>query len=106
MANRLLGIFRHQALKFRLGLLVLEMRRLGSREDRSELCPGGLNPAIEGGRHPAQRWMPDPPLDIGENLASTVLIPAPVQVLGRKTELDDEVARKVLRLDLAALFLP
>jgi hypothetical protein len=39
MANRLLGIFRHQALKFRLGLLVLEMRRLGSREDRSELCP-------------------------------------------------------------------
>jgi hypothetical protein len=35
-----------------------------------------------------------------------VLIPAPVQVLGRKTELDDEVARKVLRLDLAALFLP
>ena len=39
MANRLLGIFRHQALELGLGLLVLEMRLVGSREDRSELCP-------------------------------------------------------------------
>ena len=33
-------------------------------------------------------------------------IPAPVQVLGRQAELDDEVAREVLRLDLAALLAP
>ena len=39
MPNRLLGIFRHQALKLGLGLLVLEMRLAGSREDRSELGP-------------------------------------------------------------------
>ena len=33
-------------------------------------------------------------------------IPAPVQVLGREAELDDEVAGEVLRLDLAPLLPP
>ena len=39
MADRLLGIFWHQALKFRLGPLVLEMRLVGTRENRGELGP-------------------------------------------------------------------
>jgi hypothetical protein len=49
--------------------------------------------------------MPDPALNIGEYLTRIGLIPAPVQVLGRNTELDNEIARKVFRLDLAP-FLP
>ena len=40
MADRLLGIFWHQALELGLGLLVLEMRRPGPRKDRGELRPG------------------------------------------------------------------
>ena len=39
MADRLLGIPRHQAFELSLGLLVLEMRRLGPRKDRRELRP-------------------------------------------------------------------
>ena len=45
-------------------------------------------------------------LHVRENLTGIGLIPAPVQVLGRKPELNDEIARQVLRLDLATLFLP
>jgi hypothetical protein len=48
----------------------------------------------------------DVPLDVREDLAGIRLIPAPIQFLGRKPELNDEVARQVLRLYLAALFLP
>ena len=50
--------------------------------------------------------MPDAALDIGEDLAGIALVPAPVEVLGDDPELDDEVAGKVLRLDLAALLPP
>ena len=32
--------------------------------------------------------------------------PAPIEVLGHRPELDDEIAGQVLRLGLAALFLP
>jgi hypothetical protein len=49
---------------------------------------------------------PDLPLNIGEDLSSISLVPAPVQILGRNTKLDDEVARQVLRLDFAPLFPP
>src|SRR5215471_4753879 len=41
----------------------------------------GFNPAIQRNRHPSQRWMPDLPLDIGEDLPTISLIPAPIQVL-------------------------
>jgi hypothetical protein len=34
------------------------------------------------------------------------LIPAPIEVLGHRSELDEEIAGQVLRLDLAALFPP
>jgi hypothetical protein len=50
--------------------------------------------------------MPDLPLDICKDLAGIGLIPAPVQVLGRQPQLDDEIAGQILWLDLAALFLP
>jgi hypothetical protein len=40
MADRLLGILRHQALQFRFGLLMLEMRRVGPGKDCCELGPG------------------------------------------------------------------
>ena len=49
--------------------------------------------------------MPDPPLDVRDDLAGIALVPMPVEVLGHQAELDDEVAGEVLRLDLAA-FLP
>jgi len=50
--------------------------------------------------------MPDLPLHIGKNLPGINLIPVPVQVLGRQTELNDEVAGEILWLDLAALLPP
>src|SRR5271170_1875017 len=40
MADRLLGVLRHQALKLRLGLLVLEVGVAGARKDAGELRPG------------------------------------------------------------------
>ena len=50
--------------------------------------------------------MADMLLDIGNDLTGIGFVPAPVQVLGDEPELDDEVARQVLRLDLAALLPP
>ena len=50
--------------------------------------------------------MPDPALDVGDDLPGIGFVPAPVEVLGDDAELDDEVAGQVLRLDLAALFPP
>src|SRR5580704_16023366 len=50
--------------------------------------------------------MMDAPLYIRQHLPGIDLIPAPVQVLGSQAELDDEIARQVFRLDLAALFPP
>ena len=49
--------------------------------------------------------MADVLLDIGNDLTGIGLVPAPVQVFGDDPELDDEIAREVFRLDLAA-FLP
>ena len=49
--------------------------------------------------------MPDPFLDVGDRLAGVALIPMPIEVFGDASELDDEVARQVLGLGLAA-FLP
>ena len=50
--------------------------------------------------------MEDPLLDVGDDLPGIGLVPAPIEVLGGQAQLDDEVAREVLRLDLAALFPP
>jgi hypothetical protein len=48
----------------------------------------------------------DPALNIDEDLPRISLIPAPVQVLGRNTKLDYEIARKILRVDFAPLLPP
>jgi hypothetical protein len=49
--------------------------------------------------------MPDLALNVGKNLTGIGLIPPPVQLLGCKPELNDQIARKILRLDLAAFAL-
>ena len=46
------------------------------------------------------------PLHLGDDLAGVALVPVPVEVLGHGAELDDQVVREVLGLDLAALFPP
>ena len=48
----------------------------------------------------------DPALDVGDCPPSIALVPGPVQRLGGDAELDDEIAGQILRLGLAALFLP
>ena len=65
-----------------------------------------LDPAIEGRRHPAECRMADPPLDVGDDLTGIGLVPAPIEVLGDKAKLDDEVAGEVLRLGFAPLLPP
>jgi hypothetical protein len=50
--------------------------------------------------------MPDPLLHGDKYLSGIGLIPAPVQVLSGNAKLDNEIAREVFRLDLAALFPP
>src|SRR5215469_18787346 len=50
--------------------------------------------------------MPDPLLHVDKYLSGIGLIPAPVQVLSRNAKLDDEIAREVFRLHLAALLPP
>jgi hypothetical protein len=50
--------------------------------------------------------MPHPFLNIDDHLAGIGLVPAPVQVLSGKTQLDDEIAGQVLRFDLCALLPP
>ena len=48
-----------------------------------------------------------PAPDVFDSLVPIAFVPVPVEVLGRNgSELDDEVARQVLRFDLAALFPP
>src|SRR6516164_9564942 len=50
-----------------------------------------LNTAVERRRHPAQYWVTDLPLDVGEYVTGIALIPAPVQIFGRNAELNDEI---------------
>jgi hypothetical protein len=48
--------------------------------------------------------MEDPALYVGQCLPRIGLIPAPIEVFGDDSKLDDEVAGQVLRLDLAGGF--
>jgi hypothetical protein len=48
----------------------------------------------------------DPGLHVLDGVAGVALVPLAIEVLGHDPELDDEVAREVLRPDLAAFFLP
>ena len=71
----------------------------------SKTASAALHTAIEGRAHPAQHGMADWPLHVGDDLPGIGLIPAPIEILGHRPELDNEVAGEILRLDLAA-FLP
>ena len=72
----------------------------------SNTAPVALDHAVEGGRHPSLDRMKHLALHLGDDLAGIALVPVPVEVLGHGAELDDQVVRQVLRLDLAALFPP
>ena len=100
----------HPHVMLQLRHILLGRRFLGERPGQHELGlehrPAGLDPAVQGGRHPAQRRVPNPPLDVRDDLTGISLVPTPVEVLGDEPELDDEVAREVLRLGLAALLPP
>ena len=50
--------------------------------------------------------MLNPALDVADDPSGIALIPATVERLGGDAELDDEIVGEVLRLSLAALFLP
>ena len=50
--------------------------------------------------------MLDLPLDVFDLISGVSFVPAPVEVLGDGAQLDDQVVRKVLRLDLSALLAP
>ena len=97
--------------------IVLQLRRIllsgrlfrevpGQHEFGFEHCPACFDPPVKRCRHPAQAGVPDVLLHVGDDLPGIGLVPAPIKVFGDGPELDDEVAGQVLRLDLAALFLP
>jgi hypothetical protein len=50
--------------------------------------------------------MPHSLLNVGDHLPGTGLVPTAIEALGRNPELDNEITRKVLRLDLAPLLPP
>ena len=66
---------------------------------------GSFDPAVEGRRQVADQGMPDPLLDVDDHPPGVSLVPMSIEVFGHASELDDEVARQVLGLGLAA-FLP
>jgi hypothetical protein len=65
-----------------------------------EHCITPLHAPIESRSHPAQHRVADLTLDVDDYLPGSGLIPAPVQVFGRKTQLHEEVAGQVLRFAL------
>ena len=93
-----------------LGHVLFGRRFLRERPGQHELGlehrAGALDHAVEGRRHPALDRVKHLPLHLGDDLAGIALVPVPVEVLGHGAELDDQVAREVLRLDLAALLPP
>ena len=46
------------------------------------------------------------PLHVGDDMVAVLLVPASVQMLSHRAELDQKVAGQIRRLDLAPLFLP
>ena len=60
--------------------------RPGQHELGFEHGLAALHAAIEGGPHPAQDWMPDLPLHVGNDLPGVGLIPAPVELLGHRPQ--------------------
>jgi hypothetical protein len=61
---------------------------------------------VQGRSHPADHRMPDPALDIFDNLPGRALEPSPIELLGREPQLDEKVIGQVFRLRLASFFPP
>jgi hypothetical protein len=80
--------------------------RPGQHEFGLEDRPGRLYPAVQGGAHPSDSWVPNMMLHVGNDLSGIGLVPTPVQLLSSQSELDEKVGGEVLRLDLAAFFPP
>src|SRR5262249_60663746 len=70
-----------------------------------ETRPAARDKAIKGRSHPPERRMAEAMLYAFDGLPGIALVPVSVEGFGDEAELDDEIARLVLRLDLAA-FLP
>jgi hypothetical protein len=62
--------------------------------------------AIQGRRQISMHGVSNPALNVGDDAPGVPLVPGLVERLGGDAQLDDEIARQVLRLDPAALFLP
>src|SRR5262249_32602055 len=97
--------------------VVLELRRVllsralfGERPWQHELgfedSPARFHHPVEGGRHPLDHWVANPPLDVLKPESGIALVPMPVEVFGHDSELTDEIAGEVLGLYFAALFPP
>src|SRR5262249_4448247 len=67
---------------------------------------GRIIDAIERRRHPADHRVPNPALDVLDNLSSCALVRAPIEALGREPELHEQVTRIIRRLCLTPLLLP
>ena len=78
----------------------------GQHELGFEDRPTGIDQAIQGRRHPFDDGMLDFALHMLDGLASVALIPAPVEVLGGRSKLHDQIIGEIFRLDLAALLPP
>jgi hypothetical protein len=71
-----------------------------------ENCPCALDHAIQsGGQKPNDRVL-HPSLDRRDDVPGVAFVPIPVERFRRHAELDNKIARKVLRLSLAPFFPP
>jgi hypothetical protein len=80
--------------------------RPGQHEFSLEDRPGALDNAVERRRHPADHGMPNPALDVLDDLPGCSLEPAPIEGLCGYPKLDDQIPQIVLRLRLAPLLSP
>jgi hypothetical protein len=64
---------------------------------------GAIDDPIHRGRHPPDDGMMEAALDVSDALAGVALVPGPIERLGDDADLDDQIAREVLRLNFAPL---
>jgi hypothetical protein len=84
--------------------ILVDRRRLRKRPRQQfglEHGAGLGHNAVEGRPHPADYWVPDPALYVGERVARISLEPAPIKRLCREPELHNQIPAQVLRLELA-----
>src|SRR5262245_40582365 len=93
-----------------LGHMLLSGRLLrerpGKHEFRLKDRTRPLHDAVQRGGHPADHGMPNPGLDVLDDLSGRFLVPASVEGLSGGPKLDDEVIRVIWWFRLAALLSP